>query len=108
MVRRLAVVMGSFEVKGRGLVLLPGIIPEGDEVFRAGQPISLRTPGGSSIATRIAALGLLYPNPKGEVMILLQGFAQGDIPAGTEVWSSESAETGPAKWNEDRHLSSQG
>ena len=34
--RRLFVVEDTFTIKGRGQVLVPGILPEGDECFRAG------------------------------------------------------------------------
>jgi hypothetical protein len=85
--RRLLVVEASFEVKGHGLVLLPGFQPEGQEAFRAGDPILLWRPDGSAIATRIGSLELLTPNPRHDVVILLKGFAKDDVPVGAEVWS---------------------
>jgi len=92
--RRLFVVEDTFTIKGRGQVLVPAILPEGDECFRAGDPILLRKPDGSAIATRIGALEMLCPNPRGDVVILLKEFAKADVPVGTEVWSVDAAEQG--------------
>ena len=85
--RRLFVVEDSFVIKGHGLVLVPGLLPEGDERFRVGDSISLRKPDGSAIATRIGALEFLCPNPRGEVVIMLKNLTKTDVPVGTEVWS---------------------
>ena len=90
--RRLLVVKATFEIEGRGLVLVPGILPEGDECFRAGDPIELRKPDGSAIATWIGGLELLCPNPRGDVVIMLKQLAKTDVPIGTEVWSVSGAE----------------
>jgi hypothetical protein len=40
--RCLFVVSDTFAIKGRGLVLIPGIKPEGDERFRVGDIVELR------------------------------------------------------------------
>ena len=40
--RRMLTVEDSFLIKGRGLVLLPGLAPRGDELFRVGDSITLR------------------------------------------------------------------
>ena len=85
--RRLFSVEHTFVVKGHGLVLVPGIVPEGDECFRAADPILLRKPDGTTIATRIGALELLCPNPRGDVVVMLKELAKADVPVGTEVWS---------------------
>jgi hypothetical protein len=87
---RLLVVEATFTVTGRGLVLVPGILPEGDERFRAGNPILLRKLDGSSVATRIAALELLCPNPRRDVVIMLKELTKSDVPVGTEVWSVDA------------------
>jgi hypothetical protein len=90
MARRLLVVEHTFAIKGRGLVLVPGIIPEGDERFRMGDCIRLRKPDGSSIVTRIGGLELLCPNPRRDVVIILKDAAKGEVPIGTEVWSVDA------------------
>jgi hypothetical protein len=90
MARRLLTVEDTFAIRGRGLVLVPGIIPEGDERFRVGDRITLRRPGGSSVDTQIGGLELLDPNPRRDVVIMLKGLAKGDVPVGTEVWSSDA------------------
>ena len=90
MARRLFTVEATFAVRGRGLVLVPGIIPEEDERFRVGDRITLRRPDGSSIGTRIGGLELLDPNPRHDVVIMLKESAKEDVPVGTEVWSSDA------------------
>jgi hypothetical protein len=90
MARRLFVVEDRFVVPGRGLVLVPGIIPEGDERFRVGDRITLRPPDGTSRDKRIGGLELLDPNPRRDVVIMLIGLAKEDVPVGTEVWSFDA------------------
>jgi hypothetical protein len=91
MSRCLFVVEDTFTIKGRGLVLLPGILPEGDECFRVGDPILLRRPDGAATPTRIAGLELLHPNPRCDVVIMLKEFDKAVVPVGTEVWSVDAA-----------------
>ena len=76
MARRLFTVEDTFSIRGRGLVLVPGIVPEGDERFRVGDRITLRRPDGSSIDTQIGGLELLDPNPRHDVVIMLRGLAR--------------------------------
>jgi hypothetical protein len=63
-------------------------VPVDDEHFRVGDPILLRRPDGLEIKTNIDGLELPYPNPKGEVLIMLKDLVKDDVPIGTEVWSS--------------------
>ena len=90
--RRLFVVEDTFAITSRGLVLVPGILPKGNERFRVGDPIELRTPDGSAIATRIGGLEMICPNPRGDLVIMLKELAKTDVPIGTEVWSVGGAE----------------
>jgi hypothetical protein len=91
--RRLILVEDTFELPGRGLVLVPGIIPEGDEAFRAGDAIELRRPDGKVETIQIGSLELPTPNPEHQVLVLLQGFVKEDVPVGTEVWSVDTHRT---------------
>ena len=92
MTRRIVVVEDTFEIKGRGLLLVPGILPKEGELFRVGDPIRLRRPDGAWIHTRIDDLQCLSSNPPaGDIVIMLAGFAKSDIPVGTEVWSVADA-----------------
>lgn len=90
MARRLFTVEDTFEIRGRGLILVPGIIPEGDERFRVGDRITLRKSDGSSIESQIGGLELLHPNPRHDVVIMLKGMVKADVPVGTEVWSVDA------------------
>jgi hypothetical protein len=85
--RRLFIITDTFTVTGRGLVLVPGLIPIGDERFKAGDPILLRAPDGQETRTSIATLELPHPNPRNEVLIMLRDLGKDDVPVGTEVWS---------------------
>ena len=75
-------------IRGRGVVLFPGLVPVGDERFKVGDPVLMRRPDGSEIKTNIGGLELPYPNPKHEVLILLTELSKGDVPVRTEVWSA--------------------
>jgi hypothetical protein len=86
MPRRLFTVEDSFSVKGRGLVLIPGIVPL--EGVRVGDPLLLKRPDGTSVSATIGGLGFL---PEPPFPILLEGCSREDVPVGTEVWSAAEA-----------------
>jgi hypothetical protein len=92
MPRRLFTVTETFMVPGRGIVLIPGIAPVGNERFRVGDPLLLKRPDGREIPTTIGSLEFLCPNPRNEVVVMLPQFGNEDVPAGTEVWSYNAAE----------------
>ena len=79
----------TFVNQRRGVVLLPGVIPQGDERFRIGDRVELHRSDGSVQVTTIAGLELMHPRPPdGSVAILLNESVQReDVPIGTEVWS---------------------
>ena len=89
MARRLFTVEDTFMVKGRGLVSVPDIIPQGEEVFRVGDALLLKRPDGSAIHTTIDGLELLNPNPNNQVVVLVRFLKRDDIPVGTDVWTVE-------------------
>jgi hypothetical protein len=86
--RCLFVVSDTFIIRGRGIVLCPGIIPKGEERFRWGDSVELRRPDGTVLRVKIA-IELLSPTPKdGSFPILLaEPSRKEDVPIGTEVWS---------------------
>ena len=88
MSRRLFVVQDVFEIRGRGVVMLPGIVVQEGELFRHGDPIHLKRPDGSVVESQIGSLVLVTPNPGHEVVILIKELTKADIPIGTEVWSA--------------------
>ncbi len=92
MARRLFTVEDTFLIQGRGLVPIPGIVPQGEEVFRAGDPIRLKRPDGSTVDWQIGSLELLFGGlPRHDVVVLLKGLSKEDVPIGTEVWSIDPA-----------------
>jgi translation elongation factor EF-Tu-like GTPase len=91
MSRRLFVVEDTFFIKGRGLVPVPGIVPQGDERFRVGDSILLKRPDGPCLESAISGIEMIHgtvPRPKGEVVILLKDLTKEDVPIGCEVWST--------------------
>ncbi len=90
MARRLFTVQDTFFISGRGLVPVPGIIPQDDERFRIGDPILLKRPDGSCLEWKIGGLEMISctrPRPRDDVAILLQGLSKEDLPVGSEVGS---------------------
>ena len=86
--RLLFTVEDTFLIEGRGVVPVPGIVPQGEEQFRIGDPIRLKQPNGSEIDWKIGGLEMLYPLPPSkDVCILLAGLGKDNVPIGTEVWS---------------------
>lgn len=90
MSRRLFIVEDAFHLEGRGVVPVPGIIPEGSERFRIGDSIQLRRPDGSTQLCIIGGIDL--SNPKLHFPILIAGITKDAIPIGTEVWSVDGGQ----------------
>jgi hypothetical protein len=90
MSRKLFTVEDTFLIQGRGLVLVPGIVPQGDERFRVGDPVLLKRPDGSTLTWKIGGLEIISgARRSGDVPILLVGLDKKDLPIGTEVWSGD-------------------
>jgi len=93
MARRLIVIEDTFLIKGRGLVPVPGIVPQGEERFRVGDPITVKRPDGSHFEWTIGGLEILSgapPRPKNDVVILLKDLNKEDVPIGSELWSVDA------------------
>jgi hypothetical protein len=94
MARRFFTVEETFLIHGRGLIPAPGIVPQGEEHFRVGDPILLRRPDGSALRWQIGGLEIIGGGPpRVDVVILLKGLGKEDVPIGTEVWSVDPAES---------------
>jgi hypothetical protein len=90
MARRLFVVEDTFFIKRRGLVLVPGIVPQAKERFRVGDPIVLKRPDGPRLESTIGGIEIIScspPRPGTDVVILLKNLDKAEVPIGTEVWS---------------------
>ncbi len=93
MARRLFTVEDRFSIKGRGLVPVPGIVPQGAERFRVGDPIMIRRPDGSCLGSTIAGIEMVHaspPRPKNEIVIVLKDLSKEDVPIGSEIWSTDA------------------
>lgn len=89
MPRVVLTVEDSFAIDGRGVVLLPGLEPIGDEVFRAGDPIRIRRPDGTDLDTTMHGVEFLTSTAGSSLVILLpRDVAKSDVPIGSEVWST--------------------
>jgi hypothetical protein len=90
--RCLFTVEDSFSIEGHGLTLVPGIVPQGEERFRVGDPVLLKRPDGSEMRWQIGGLEMICcGSPRHDVATLLFGLTKADIPIGTEVWSVAGA-----------------
>ena len=87
MPRLLFKVDDTFLIRARGLVLVPGIVPVGDERFRIGDSLRLKRPDGSEVETTIGGLEMFTETTKPDIPVLLKGLGKEDVPIGTEVWS---------------------
>ena len=95
--RRLFTVEVTYSVMGRGLILVPGIVPQGDERFRVGDPIMLKRPDGSSLTARIGGLDIFSgTRQQKDVVILLVELGKEEVPIDTEVWSISRDSRSPA------------
>jgi hypothetical protein len=93
MARQLFTVTDTFSVPGRGIVLIPGISPVGNERFRVGDALLLKRPDGTELITDIGGLEFLTPNPNHELTVMLTQLPKNDVPAGTGVWSVDREHT---------------
>jgi hypothetical protein len=97
MPRCLFKVSDTFQIKGRGIVLLPGVVPEGSERFHFGEEVELRRPDGTVFTTNIS-LEVFSPIPSsGAFALFLPNIISTDeVPVGTEVWSTSNETKGVA------------
>lgn len=89
MSRRLLVVEDRFLIKGRGLIVCPGI-ELGAEPIRVGDLVELRRPDGTSLRWRIGGVEIAMgaPPDRRAPLMLLQDLGKEDLPVGTEIWST--------------------
>ena len=85
--RLLLVVEATFLIRGTELAVLPGFRDEAGERFRIGDPVLLKRPEGSDLATTIGDLARPTPNPNRVWLLWFNGLPKDDVPVGTEVWS---------------------
>lgn len=91
MVRRLLVVEDAFLIEGRGVVLVPALVPQNDGCLRVGDPITLKRPNGTSLTWQIDGIEVFCGRvSKGHLHILLKGLSKGEVPIGTEIWSADT------------------
>ena len=94
MPRLLFKVEDTFLIRARGVVLVPGIAPVGDERFRTGDGLRLKRPDGSEVQTTIGGLEMFTGTMKPDMPVLLKGLGKADVPIGTEVWSVDAGSAG--------------
>lgn len=85
--KMLSVVEDRFQIKGRGVTIVPGVPLGGDWRVRIGDQLRLKRPDGTEIATEISGLemGLRVPTAS-QAILLGGGVSKDDVPQGTEVW----------------------
>jgi hypothetical protein len=92
MARHLFAVSDTFLIRGRGLVLVSGIVPVGDERFGVGDTLLLKRPDGSRARAVIGGLEMFTCTTKPDMPVLLNGFATQDVPLLTEDWSVDRSD----------------
>ncbi len=87
--RMLFKVEHCFEIRNHGVVILPGIVPQGYQRFRVGDSLELRRPDGTAVITSIVGLEFMNPMPANHALavVLPTQLTKVDVPVGTEVWS---------------------
>ncbi len=88
MSRRLLVVERRFWIRGRGLIVTPGVVPGEGERIKAGDCVLLIRPDGSTRDVMIRGIST-YSSPDSSVRVdlLLDLASKEQVPIGTEVWS---------------------
>lgn len=88
MARKLITVEHVFRIEGWGIGLSPVAVPQGDEVFRAHDPIDIKLSDGTVLRTEVRSWSIPTPNPECGLNIMLpSSWKEEDIPVGAEVWS---------------------
>jgi hypothetical protein len=89
MPRCLLVVEQRFWVRGKGLLLSPGVVPLPGERVRVGDLVALVRPDGSTKEVMIRGTSTRSTDGPGlEVDLLLDLPGGAEVPIGTEVWST--------------------
>ena len=87
MKRRFSVVADTFQVTGRGLVVVPGPL-QGEFPGPAELAVDLKRPDGSLIPAILAVFWFFQSPPAKEPRwgCVLKGVEKSDVPMGTEIW----------------------
>ena len=86
MLKRLCIIEDVFLISGRGLVVLPGIPLTGNWHVKAGTPIELRKPNGSTRESKIRGIEMIRGTRQILPILLGAGLTKDDVPIGTEIW----------------------
>jgi len=95
--RHLITVQDTFQITGRGLVVVPGPLRE-DVAGTENLPVELRKPSGERVLARLA-LTHTHQSPPAPPEIarrwtsILRGVSKADVPCGTEVWKFDDHES---------------
>ena len=86
--RHLLTVEDRFLIRGRGVVLLPGLSEGAASGVRRGCRVEIRFPGRAAVSAEVGGLEVATCTPVGLPLMLLVGVTAEDIPVGAEVWSA--------------------
>lgn len=87
--RRIVVVEGAFTLRGKGALIEPRLTVK--EAVRGAFPVRLRLPSGEDVRTTASLEVAHVQGPGGTMfaMLRLTDLNPGEVPIGTEIWTTE-------------------
>jgi hypothetical protein len=93
MEHQLIIVKEAWRIKGRGVVLSPGLINVPKNAVKAsirvGDKILLKKPDGTISYQKILGFEWPYPNPGNLYLLLIDCIELSEVPIGTEIFAVE-------------------
>ena len=87
MPRLLSIVEDTFQISGRGVIVMPGIPRQRDWRIKVGDPLFLHRPDGSALQSSVFGIEMASPpHPSCIPLLIGPGLTKDDIPVGTELW----------------------
>ena len=94
MARLLFIVEDTFAIRGRGVVLVPGLASRDVDLIPIGSSLRLVPPDGSALAATLRGVERFPSHSIGAWPILVAGVEKADVPIGSEVWSADPPPAG--------------
>ena len=87
----------TFEITGRGMVLLPGIPDDRKKyVVHIGDSLEVRKPDGQHLITTVAGIEMCNSPKRFIPLLLSKDVRKEDVPVGSELWHVPTPQDLPA------------